>query len=204
MLEGAAEELTRLLIAKALAGDWTALRFCVGLLLPVRRDRPVAFDLPEIESAGDVVKAGRAVVAACAGGILSPGEATQVMGLVTSVRALIALGDRETRLIELEKRRFAPAAKTSGEEAAPAASPRRKAFGVSGCVPAPSRLACKSPVFNSLSTTPAGHRTVQGIFFRPAPPARTARRIWFADFGAAQMPVGIRTGNSGPLESRSG
>jgi hypothetical protein len=142
-LEGAAEELTRLLIMKALAGDWAALCFCVGRLLAARRHRAVAFDLPEIASAGDLVKAGQAVVAACARGILSPGEATQVMGLVTSVRALVELGDRETRLIELEKRRVARAAKTSREEAAPcgrralpparAADPRRKVSGVSGC-----------------------------------------------------------------------
>ena len=164
VLEGAAEELTRMLIAKALAGDWPALRFCVGLLLPARRDRPVVFDLPPIESAGDLVKAGQAVVAACAEGVLSPREATQVMNLVTSARALVEGGRFETRLVALEKRQHASAAKTSCEEAAPCyrrappparvVSGRREALGVSGREiekgrPARRRVACKSPVFNS-------------------------------------------------------
>src|SRR5580700_2465634 len=33
VLEGSAEELTHMLIAKALAGDGVALRFCVGVIL---------------------------------------------------------------------------------------------------------------------------------------------------------------------------
>jgi hypothetical protein len=178
VLEGAAEELMRALIAKALAGDGAALRFCVGRLLPVRRDRPVVFDLPPIESAGDLVKAGQAVLAACAGGVLSPGEAKQVMDLVTSVRALVAIGERETRLIALEKRQQACAARTAREQAAPCdrraspparlASRRRQTLGASGCeiakgAPAPRRVPCKSPVFNSFSTAPAGRRTIREV-----------------------------------------
>jgi|HubBroStandDraft_6_1064221.scaffolds.fasta_scaffold730228_1 hypothetical protein len=164
VLEGAAEELTRVLIAKALAGDGPALRFCVGRLLPPLRDRPVVFDLPPIESAGDLVKAAQAVLAACAAGILSPGEATQVMNLVTSARAFVEGGEFEARLVALEKRQHAGAAKTLRGEAAPCdrrappparvASGRRKALGVSAReiekgIPAPSRAASKSPVFNS-------------------------------------------------------
>jgi hypothetical protein len=179
VLEDSAEELTRILVAKALAGDGVALRFCVGLLLPARRDRPVVFELPEIESAGDLVKAGRALLAACAEGIVSPGEATQVMDLITAVQAIAKMDDRETRLIALEKRQLACAAKTSRAEGAPCdrraspparlASRRRRAFDVSGCeidkgTPARRRAACKSPVFNSFSTSGAGHRTAQKIF----------------------------------------
>src|SRR5262245_61104396 len=46
--EGAA--LTRKAVEKALEGDITALRFCLDRVLPPRRDRPVAFDLPKIET----------------------------------------------------------------------------------------------------------------------------------------------------------
>jgi hypothetical protein len=166
VLEGEAEELMRLLIAKALAGDWPALRFCVGLMLPARRDSPVTFDLPEIENAGDLVKAARALLAACAQGSVSPDEATEVMRVITAVRALEKMGERETRLIALEKRRLACEAKASRAEAAacerrappPArlASRRRQAFAVSGDeiekgMPAAPRVACISPVFNSMT-----------------------------------------------------
>ena len=166
VLEGAAEELTRTLIAKALADDWAALRFCVRLLLPVRRDRPVVFELTEIASAGDLVKAARALLAACAEGIVSPDEPRQAMDLITAVRAIEKMGERETRLTELERRQQACAAKASRKEAAPCdrraspparrASRRREAFGVAGSeiakgIPAPRRVACKFPVFTNQS-----------------------------------------------------
>jgi hypothetical protein len=198
VLEGAAEELMRALIAKALAGDGAALRFCVGRLLPVRRDRPVVFDLPPIESAGDLVKAGQAVLAACAGGMLTPGEATQVMDLVTSARAIVAISELETRLIALEKRQQAGAAKTAREEAAPCdrrasppsrpASRRRQTLGASGCeiqrgVSAPRRVPCKSPAFNSFSTVAAGPRTVEKI--SPFP----SRRADVAVTAASTRPI---------------
>jgi hypothetical protein len=164
VLEDSAEVLMRTLIAKALAGDSAALRFCVGRVLPARRDRPVVFELPEIASAGDLVKASQAVIAACAGGILTPAEARQVMDLITAAQAIRRMADLEKRVIELEGRQQARAAKASRAEAVPrerraspparAASRRRRVFGVSRYeiekgIPAPSRVVCKSPVFNS-------------------------------------------------------
>jgi hypothetical protein len=164
VLEGAAEALTRALIEQALAGDGAALRFCVGRLLPARRDRPVAFDLPEIASGGDLVKAARAILAACAAGVLSPNEATKVMDLITSIQAIEKMGCVEKRVTELERRRQARATKTPREEAAKcdrrasrparAAGSPREALDISGReietgIHAPRRVACKSPVFNS-------------------------------------------------------
>jgi hypothetical protein len=177
VLEESAEALMRVLIARASAGEWAALRFCVGLVLPPRRDRPVVFELPEIESAGGLVKAARAILAACAAGSLSPDEAKEVMNLITAVRAIEKMGDHEARLIELERRQRACAASASRSEAAPCerrpparrASRRRKAFGASAgeiekATPTPRRAACKSPVFNSFAAPPAGHRMVPEIF----------------------------------------
>src|SRR5580704_19385496 len=62
LLEDAAEALMSALVAKALAGDGPTLRFCVGLLLPPRRDNPVTFDLPDIAGPGDLVKAARSLL----------------------------------------------------------------------------------------------------------------------------------------------
>ena len=103
LLDGAAEALTGKLIETALAGDGVALRFCLGRLLPARRDRPVAFDLPEIAGAGDLVKAARAILAACAGGVLSPREATDVMGLIATHFRTLKLTAREATPAELER-----------------------------------------------------------------------------------------------------
>src|SRR5450631_2476258 len=71
LLENASEPIIRKLIDKALEGDTTALRLCCERLLPPRRDFPVAFELPLIESAADARHASSSVLAACADGRLS-------------------------------------------------------------------------------------------------------------------------------------
>jgi Family of unknown function (DUF5681) len=89
LLEDEAEALTRKLIELALDGNIAALRLCFERLLPPRRDHGVAFDLPKIESATDALAASRAVLDSCAAGILSTGEAADVMGLIaTHLRAI--------------------------------------------------------------------------------------------------------------------
>jgi hypothetical protein len=102
LLDGEAEVLTRKIMHKALDGDTAALQFCVARLLAPRRDRPVEVDLPDIASADDAVKAARAILAACAAGILSPREASDVIGVIDQVRKL-ELGDFEERLTRLER-----------------------------------------------------------------------------------------------------
>jgi hypothetical protein len=66
LLDNGAEALTRKVIELALAGNVAALRLCFERLLPPRRDRGVAFDLPKIESAADALAASRAVLERCA------------------------------------------------------------------------------------------------------------------------------------------
>ena len=50
-LEGEAEGLTRKAVDMALQGDTTALRLCLERVCPPRKDTPVQFDLPPMESA---------------------------------------------------------------------------------------------------------------------------------------------------------
>ena len=44
-------------VEMALAGDTVALRLCLDRLAPVRKDRPVMFELPPITTTADIVKA---------------------------------------------------------------------------------------------------------------------------------------------------
>jgi hypothetical protein len=104
LLDGEAERLTRMAVDKALAGDRLALRLCLERILPPRRDRPIAFDLPEIATVGDAVKASSAVLAACAAGALTPGEAGVVMGLTKSHVRTLETVEIEARLTALERR----------------------------------------------------------------------------------------------------
>jgi hypothetical protein len=108
LLDGEAEGLTRKAIGKALEGDMAALRLCLDRLLPPRRERPITFDLPKIESAKDAQAASSAILAACAAGDLSPGEATAVMDLVSTYIRTLEATELEARLSALEKERMAP------------------------------------------------------------------------------------------------
>jgi hypothetical protein len=47
-VDGQAEALTQKAIDLALAGDLGALRICLDRVLPPRKDRPVAFEIPPI------------------------------------------------------------------------------------------------------------------------------------------------------------
>lgn len=54
LFEGEAEQLTRKLIELASGGDILALRLCMDRLLSPRKDRPIHFSLPPIESPAQV------------------------------------------------------------------------------------------------------------------------------------------------------
>jgi hypothetical protein len=59
-------------------GNVVALRLCVERILPPRKDRPVAFDLPAIESAADAAKILGAVIAAMARGDVTPSQVNEI------------------------------------------------------------------------------------------------------------------------------
>jgi hypothetical protein len=88
----------------ALKGDAPMLRALLGTLVSTRRDRTVEFELPKIESAADARAASAAVLAACAGGELSPSEASEIMALIsTHVRTIEAAAELEARLAAAKK-----------------------------------------------------------------------------------------------------
>lgn len=102
MLEGEAEALTRKAVETALAGDTTALRLCLDRIAPPRRDAPVTFALPRMETAADAARAAAAVLEAVATGDLTPQEGAQVMGLIETCRRTLETCDLEARVAALE------------------------------------------------------------------------------------------------------
>src|SRR5512132_1948354 len=70
LLDGEAEALTRKAVEMALAGDTVAMRLCLDRILPPRKDRHVAFEMPNLESPADAVKASAALCLAVADGAL--------------------------------------------------------------------------------------------------------------------------------------
>jgi len=102
LLEGEHEALTRKAVDKALEGDVTALRLCLDRIAPARKDSPIVFALPPIQSAADTVGASSALLDAVAAGEVTPDEAGRVMALLTAHKALVEAGDLEARITALE------------------------------------------------------------------------------------------------------
>ena len=103
LLKDNAKELIEKTIEMAKDGDGPALRLCIERLAPARKDRPVWFDLPEMNEAKDAVNASAAIVAAVASGDLTPSEASELSKVVdTYARTLLSV-EFEERLSKLEK-----------------------------------------------------------------------------------------------------
>jgi hypothetical protein len=104
LLDGEVEALTRKAVEMSLAGDTTALRLCLDRIAPVRRDRPVTFDLPELRTAGDAVKAASAILDAVSAGQVTPGEAAELGKLVEAFARTLEVAELEGRIARLEER----------------------------------------------------------------------------------------------------
>jgi Family of unknown function (DUF5681) len=104
LLDGEAEALTRKAISMALEGDTTAMRLCLERIIPPRKDRPVPFALPKLESAADAVAAFSALTNAVASGDLTPGEAAELTKVVEGFVKAVETFEIQQRLDRLEER----------------------------------------------------------------------------------------------------
>jgi hypothetical protein len=103
LLDGEAEDLTRMVIGLAKAGDTTALKLCLDRLLPPRKDRPIWFELPAMTTAADASRAMAAITAAVAAGQVTPAEAEALGNLVATFARTLESSELEARLIALEQ-----------------------------------------------------------------------------------------------------
>ncbi|MEW9921808.1 DUF5681 domain-containing protein [Marimonas sp. MJW-29] len=103
LLDGEAEAITRCAVDKALEGDTTALRLCLERIAPPRKEAPVQFTLPKMETARDAATAASAVLQAVSEGELTPSEGAHVMQLVETYRRTLELSDLEERILALEE-----------------------------------------------------------------------------------------------------
>jgi hypothetical protein len=91
----------------ALDGDTTAMRLVMDRIMPPRKDRPVMFALPKLETPTDAVKASAALVAAVACSDLTPSEAEDLSRLVDRFVRAVEATDILERLESLEAERLA-------------------------------------------------------------------------------------------------
>jgi Family of unknown function (DUF5681) len=104
LLDGEAETLTRKAVELAKQGDMTALRLCLDRVLPPRRERPVQFRLPALQSAADAAPAMAAIVDAVATGDLTASEAAELGKLVETFLRSLEVVELDQRLRALEAR----------------------------------------------------------------------------------------------------
>jgi hypothetical protein len=102
LLDGEAEALTRKAVEMALAGDGAAMRLVMDRIMPPRRERPIMFTMPKMETAADAVKASAALVDAVANGDITPGEAGELSKLVDGFAKAVELHEIQQRLDKLE------------------------------------------------------------------------------------------------------
>lgn len=102
LLEGEAETLTRKAIEKAKEGDMTALRLCLDRIAPPRKDRTVAFTLPDLATPADILKASGAILGGVGAGELTPSEGAELSKLLDGYRSALTTVDLEARIAKLE------------------------------------------------------------------------------------------------------
>ena len=75
-------DIVKAVVTAARNGDMTAAKIILDRIAPVRRGRPVSFDLPKIERSADAVAASAAILDAVSEGSLTPGEAAEISKLI--------------------------------------------------------------------------------------------------------------------------
>jgi len=96
--------IVQAVITAARAGDMVACKIVLDRIAPIRKGRPIRFDLPETRSAEDVAAAMAQVVNAMADGELTPDEAQMVASVLEVRRKAIETLELENRLRVLEAR----------------------------------------------------------------------------------------------------
>lgn len=102
LLEADANAIAQKCIEKAKEGDMAAIRLCMDRLYPPRKDSPVFFELPPMETAADAVQVMGAILIALASGEVTPSEAQAVAGIVETYRRTIETSELDARISELE------------------------------------------------------------------------------------------------------
>lgn len=102
LLDENAKAITEACVALALVGDMTAIRLCLDRIIPIRKSRPIVFDLPKIETPADVVVVFDVLTNAVASGELAPDEAASFQNLLEGRIKAVEQTEIVERLARLE------------------------------------------------------------------------------------------------------
>jgi hypothetical protein len=104
LFEEDAEELVKIAIDLAKAGDIAALRLCLDRICAPQRHRPVPFDMPQLARAADAVGAMSALVEGITTGELSAPEAAELAKVIQGFTQALGTTDHDKRIADLERR----------------------------------------------------------------------------------------------------
>ena len=99
-----AEELAKVAIDLAKAGDIAALRLCLDRICAPHRHRPVPFEMPALDVAADAVGAMGTLMEGIAGGELSAPEAAGLAKVIQGYTQTLTTFDHDKRIANLEWR----------------------------------------------------------------------------------------------------
>jgi hypothetical protein len=105
MADNSAPEVLTTVVDAAKAGDLRACELLLSRVWPVRKGRPVALDLPAINTAADLVAVLGSIAGAMARGVITPDEAQAVSAVLETKRRAIETVELEARIAALEQER---------------------------------------------------------------------------------------------------
>ena len=103
LMDGQAEAITKIVTEKALEGDIMAIRLVLDRIAPIRRERPVFFELPPLKTADDAVEAMSCIVGGVASGELTPTEANDLARIVDGFVKSLEACDLAKRIATIEQ-----------------------------------------------------------------------------------------------------
>ncbi len=103
LLDGEAEAIVRKVVQLALEGDLTCLRICLERLVPLKKDAPIDFSLPEMGAVADIPKLFASVAATLDEGGITPSEARTLIDMADVFHKLLEVAQLEPRISALEQ-----------------------------------------------------------------------------------------------------
>lgn len=103
LLEEGAEEVAKVIIDAAKAGDLAAARLVIERLAPPIRERPIDVALPDTATAEGINLAQQVILQAVSNGSLLPSEGTTLAAIVETRRKAFETQELEARITALEE-----------------------------------------------------------------------------------------------------
>ena len=104
ILDDGIGDICNRLILEAKSGNIQAIKIVIDRILPVRKELPIAIDLPQIKSSSDLLTAIGIVTTAIGEGKISPSEGEALTKIIETHMKVLELHDLEGRLNTLEMR----------------------------------------------------------------------------------------------------